>query len=890
MSTTRILLDILIVLVAAKLAAEGSERLGVPAVVGEIMVGVLIGPSVMHLVGADEVLKVLGELGVILLLLDVGLEMDLGELAAVGRAALSVATIGVVVPLVVGAGAALSMGMPGKEAIFIGAALTATSVGITARVFGDLRALATVEARTVLGAAVADDVMGLVILTVVTRLVSEGSVSFGSVTTIVMVAVGFLAVATAVGIRLAPWGFRHINRLSRSGGTLVALSLAFTLAVAELASKARLAPIVGAFVAGLALSRSNLAPRIRRELTPIGHVLIPIFFVQIGLEADVTQFGKLKVLGVAAVLLVVALAGKLVAAFGMLGSAGDRLTVGLGMIPRGEVGLIFATLGLSQGIIGNDVYASLLLVVLATTLMTPSLLKWRVRQRARTAVLAGEGQVEMPEGGWLVARTGVHGDEVALAAVPPASAALTVGLDAATRIGAGARAGESLIGWLTSLPDGTATWDTDAVDRFDEVLARDEPPAWRFLLVTGLLDRALPEVAAALRHRQDDPFESDPTRTLSWPRLGRLSGRAGPRQRLAALVLDAADLTPDVDDAPELARLVGKRLGLGAEEATALGVLVRSAEMLPAAARRLDGLDAEPVLHLSAHLGTLDVAREAFALATTAPLEEREQARLGQLRELVAATLAHPELTGLGRADLVEQRRAEATALIPSAGARLATTPSPFVVSQRADDLARQAALADPPLSRRCVRAAVTPIATGLWRLDVAVPDEVGLLAKQLALLVDRGYAVLDVATVVWPDGMSLSTFRLRGTQRPPGDVLADDIAASIPAPVSPLALPDAEVTFDNNSSPWHTICTVRSDDGTRALLAAAKAIALSDVNVVAARSTEVDGHALEVLELTDRRGAPVGEASQDRILDILATGQLSAIRRRSGARKAAVH
>ena len=178
MDIGEVLVHILVVLVAAKVAAEISERVGVPAVVGEILAGIIIGPSLLDVVGQDEVLRVLGELGVILLLLEVGLEMDLGELGAVGRASLSVASVGVAVPFALGFGTGLAFGMDGNEALFVGAALTATSVGITARVFGDLRALASVEARTVLGAAVADDVMGLVILTVVTRIVTEGSVSF----------------------------------------------------------------------------------------------------------------------------------------------------------------------------------------------------------------------------------------------------------------------------------------------------------------------------------------------------------------------------------------------------------------------------------------------------------------------------------------------------------------------------------------------------------------------------------------------------------------------------------------------------------------------------------------------------------------------------------------
>jgi len=261
---TDVLLDILIVLVAAKVAAEVAERINVPAVVGEIVAGVIIGPSVLSLVGGDDTLKVLGELGVILLLLGVGMEMDLEELGAVGRASMSVAVIGVVLPMLGGYGVATALGHDSNQALFMGAALAATSVGITARVFSDLRALATVEARTVLGAAVADDVLGLVILTVVVRLVSEGSVSIADVAVIVAVAVGFLVVTATLGSKLAPGFFQFLDRHARSAGTLVALALAFTLAFAELADAAKLAPIVGAFVAGLALSRSSAKDRIER--------------------------------------------------------------------------------------------------------------------------------------------------------------------------------------------------------------------------------------------------------------------------------------------------------------------------------------------------------------------------------------------------------------------------------------------------------------------------------------------------------------------------------------------------------------------------------------------------------------------------------------------------
>src|SRR5439155_1840434 len=392
-------LDILVVLLAAKAAAEVAERVGVPPVVGEILAGIVIGPSVFGFVQGEDVLRVLAELGVILLLLDVGLEMDIAELGAVGRASLAVATIGVIVPFAGGYGAGTLLGMTGKEALFVGAALTATSVGITARVFGDLRALGTVEARTVLGAAVADDVMGLVILTVVVRIATTGQVSLLRVGDVVALAVGFLVLTTAVGVRIAPPLFSFLARVSRSSGTLVALALAFALAFAEMANGARLAPIVGAFVGGVCLGRSSAAERVRRELTPVGHLFIPVFFLQVGIDAQLRQFAHAKVLGLAGALLVVAVIGKLVSAVGLGRSPGDRLLVGIGMIPRGEVGLIFATLGLREHVFGADVYGALLLVVLATTLMTPPILRWRLMRRRAEAANRSAGAE--PPGGWL---------------------------------------------------------------------------------------------------------------------------------------------------------------------------------------------------------------------------------------------------------------------------------------------------------------------------------------------------------------------------------------------------------------------------------------------------------------------------------------------------------
>ena len=263
----RILLDLTIILLVAKLAAEISDRINIPAVIGEITAGILIGPSVLGLVNTSDMLFFLAELGVILLLIQVGLETDIVELKSVGRASILVAIIGVALPMALGFGASSMLGESINTSLFVGATLTATSIGITARVFGDLRALATVEARTVLGAAVVDDVLGLIILTVVTRVVEQGSVGIGTVASTIGLAVGFLAVTSTVGFSIFPQLFARITKGARSTSTVSVVAIAIALGFSVLADKAHLAPIIGAFVAGLALRRIATHERVERDVT-----------------------------------------------------------------------------------------------------------------------------------------------------------------------------------------------------------------------------------------------------------------------------------------------------------------------------------------------------------------------------------------------------------------------------------------------------------------------------------------------------------------------------------------------------------------------------------------------------------------------------------------------
>ena len=391
-------LDLAIILVAAKLGGDLAVRIGQPAVLGELVVGVLLGNAsllgidVFRAMASNAAIDMLARLGVLILLFEVGLQATVAQMLKVGWSALLVALAGVVTPFALGwlVGAWL---LPGESVfvhIFLGATLTATSVGITARVLQDLKRETQVEARIILGAAVIDDVMGLVILAVVTGLIAAaaGGRSLGAwpVLWVMLKATAFFVLAIAAGVQLAPRLLRAAGVL-KAPSVLVAAGLATCFVLAWLADLVGLAPIVGAFAAGLIFERTHYEPFVERgergldELVhPIAGFLVPVFFVLMGLRTDLASFAAPGILGLAAALTAVAILGKLACGLGVLQRGVDRLSVAVGMIPRGEVGLIFASVGLGLAVAGERIvsvatYTSIVVMVIVTTLITPPLLK-----------------------------------------------------------------------------------------------------------------------------------------------------------------------------------------------------------------------------------------------------------------------------------------------------------------------------------------------------------------------------------------------------------------------------------------------------------------------------------------------------------------------------------
>lgn len=393
-----------IILAVAKLGGDLATRARQPAVLGELIAGVILGN--LGLVGitglqglaANSTLDALAQVGVIILLFEVGLESTVHDMLKVGAAAVLVATLGVIAPFVLGwlVGAALLPAESGYAHAFLGATLTATSVGITARVLRDLGKGATPEARVILGAAVVDDVFGLVILAVLTGLITAADagmpVAYGSVAWIVGKAALFLCGAIALGLVVSPWLFGLASRL-QGRGVLVATALVICFAMSYVASLIGLAAIVGAYAAGLILEDVHYRPFTERGerplgelLQPVGAFLVPLFFVLMGMRVDLTAFAHGEILGLAALLTVAAIVGKQACALGALGGKLDRLTIGLGMIPRGEVGLIFANMGLGLTIAGTPViarttYSAVVIMVIVTTLVTPPALRWSLERK-----------------------------------------------------------------------------------------------------------------------------------------------------------------------------------------------------------------------------------------------------------------------------------------------------------------------------------------------------------------------------------------------------------------------------------------------------------------------------------------------------------------------------
>ena len=370
----QLLFVLVAIIVAAKLLGALAQKVGQPAVLGELIAGVVLGGSVLGVLDpTDAVVHALSELGVLILLFQIGLHTDLRALAKVGSTALFAGSVGVVLPFVGGFLGAQAMGVQPLPAIVIGAALTATSIGISARVLSDLGQLKTNEGQVVIGAAVFDDVIGLIILSVVASMVAGADLTLAGIGKIAGVAIGFVVIALALGSVAIPPLFRFVERV-RVSGTLSTVALGFALALALLATQAGSAMIIGAFAAGLILHPTPQRHEIEESATHLGFFFVPIFFATVGASIDLAALMTREALVLGGLLVLVGVTGKVLAGFAPWWFKGNKLLIGVALVPRGEVGLIFAQLGLAAGVLTNERFGALMLMVIVTTFLTPPLL------------------------------------------------------------------------------------------------------------------------------------------------------------------------------------------------------------------------------------------------------------------------------------------------------------------------------------------------------------------------------------------------------------------------------------------------------------------------------------------------------------------------------------
>jgi Kef-type K+ transport system membrane component KefB len=379
-------MQMLLVFGSAKLLAEGARRLGMPGIVGGLLAGILIGPSVLNWIHYDNLLHALAELGVMFLLFQVGLEVRASELLRVGRVALVTAILGVVLPFIFGWAIMIGSGHPQIESIFMGAAMVATSVGITAQVLAAKGILQHETARVILAAAVIDDVLGLLVLAVVSSMGSSGGIDYVGLATSSAVSIAFVIAVVKFGTRTANFVLPHLTRRLQVEEAEFAVAVSFLFVMALLATYSGVAAIIGAFLAGMALAESA-SKRLHTLVHGAGELMIPFFLASIGLQMDLSAIKDGSTLALGLAILIAAILSKGVGCGLGAWNMGfkDAARVGAGMIPRGEVGMVIAQVGLNHGAVSQPVYAVAVFMSVATTIIAPPLLNLVYRDLAGPA-------------------------------------------------------------------------------------------------------------------------------------------------------------------------------------------------------------------------------------------------------------------------------------------------------------------------------------------------------------------------------------------------------------------------------------------------------------------------------------------------------------------------
>ena len=384
LTLSQLLASLVIIYVASKVGGELALRLKQPEVLGELVAGLIVGVSGLRLINPDQpVLVLLAQVGVALLLFEVGLDSDIRGLFKVGLQALAVALVGMLLPFGLGYAVMKFAGATNLVSIFVGSAMTATSIGVSAKVLADLGYLKQIEGKIILGAAVFDDILGVVLLSVVSGIAGGATLEPLKVIQIVVTSIGFLVGAIVIGKLAMPLFLRLVRKLRTRGDLLIA-SLVFTFTLAFLAEQLGSAAIIGAFAAGLVLAETDKRYDLEAKLHPVTDFFLPIFFITVGAGVNLALLGNQQALFLATALTLTAILGKLVCGYAAFGTQANKLVIGAGMVPRGEVGLVFASVGLNTGILSGANHTAVVLTVILTTFIGPVLLNIALKQRKKS--------------------------------------------------------------------------------------------------------------------------------------------------------------------------------------------------------------------------------------------------------------------------------------------------------------------------------------------------------------------------------------------------------------------------------------------------------------------------------------------------------------------------
>ena len=472
-------------------------------------------------------------------------------------------------------------------------------------------------------------------------------------------------------------------------------------------------------------------------------------------------------------------------------------------------------------------------------------------------------------------------------AEPPVGETLSVLLEAARLVDQNAP-GSRLLDWSASQDrESSLRWDRDSRAAFFELLRAGGPRSWRFLSITGALDRSLPELAAAVNARQTDPYGFDPLDSLAWPTLegvreivaaGEVDLQHPEWVSLAAVIHDAAGGEPREEVV--IARRVSQRLETGAAAEEAVAGMLRDRMLFITTARRLDAFGSERVQQMAQHFGNLEQATALLVLALATDAEANEAVmhqRLMTLHEQLVQVLSHPGLVNRQAANVVEARRAEAARLIgeSQAAKRLGSAPRALVLSQPASALAELAELVERQGGGRTPLVSLHLDGDGRTRVEIAAADQPGLLASQAAALSETGLDVVGADLGIWDDGRAGTVLEVDGQHDLDTEALRQTVAAHLRRPLSYRSLPDAMTSWDDEVSPWHTVLRVEHPDEPGLLASFAAALSGAGLDIHSAHVTTTDGIAVDTFDVSDREGAKVDAAEREALTHLMLTGSV---------------